>query len=84
MSASESSYNVDIEKSHAATAPITLSWQELAFEIGEQSILSGVSGQLTSGQMLAVMGPSGGFHLQKWIQLTTTGAGKSTFVDVRS
>ncbi|KAF8495061.1 P-loop containing nucleoside triphosphate hydrolase protein [Gautieria morchelliformis] len=47
---------------------ITLSWSDLTYMIRGRTILDGVSGQLSSGQLMAVMGPSG--------------AGKSTFLDV--
>lgn len=52
----------DIEK--RATAPhlptaFTLSWSGLTYEVNGCTILSDVSGELRSGQMYAVMGPSG-------------------------
>jgi ABC-type transporter Mla maintaining outer membrane lipid asymmetry ATPase subunit MlaF len=56
------SYADDIEKNEIPfliPPPITLSWSNLAYRVKEKNILDGVSGQLASGQLLAVMGPSG-------------------------
>ena len=39
--------------------PITLKWSNLSFEVDGKKILDDISGELSSGQMLAVMGPSG-------------------------
>lgn len=53
---------MDIEKNGnplLPPAPIYLSWSDLTFCINEKTILDGVSGELASGQLLAVMGPSG-------------------------
>jgi ABC-type transporter Mla maintaining outer membrane lipid asymmetry ATPase subunit MlaF len=58
------SQDVDVEKNIGSVLtppPITLSWHDLTLELNGNTILSGVSGQLGSGQMLAVMGPSGAF-----------------------
>lgn len=52
----------DLEKNYdslLAPAPITLSWSGLTYEVNGKTILSGVDGHLESGQLLAVMGPSG-------------------------
>jgi hypothetical protein len=54
----------DIEKNEnpfLIPPPITLSWSDLAYQVKGKKILDGVSGQLASGQLLAVMGPSGKF-----------------------
>ena len=54
----------DIEKNETPfliPPPITLSWSDLAYQVKGKKILDGVSGQLASGQLLAVMGPSGKF-----------------------
>jgi ABC-type transporter Mla maintaining outer membrane lipid asymmetry ATPase subunit MlaF len=60
MSASRSESDSDIEKGTVLVpTAITLSWSELSFEINGRTILSDVSGELKSGQLLAVMGPSG-------------------------
>ena len=39
--------------------PIKLTWSGLGFEVDGKKILEDVSGEIESGQMLAVMGPSG-------------------------
>ena len=53
----------DLEKQHlseiSSLEPITLSWEGLGYQIDGKSILENVSGHLSSGEMLAVMGPSG-------------------------
>jgi ABC-type transporter Mla maintaining outer membrane lipid asymmetry ATPase subunit MlaF len=54
----------DLEKQHLETSPfepMILSWSGLSFNIDGKSILEDVSGHLSTGQMLAVMGPSGKF-----------------------
>lgn len=77
----------DLEKNVNSTPePITLTWLDLTFEVKGKVILDGVSGQLGSGQLLAVMGPSGAFRLLDIIATSLLeaglGAGKSTFLDV--
>ena len=52
----------DIEKNASPFVippPITLSWSDLTYQVKGKTILDGVDGQLASGQLLAVMGPSG-------------------------
>lgn len=49
----------------------TLTWTELTYEINGKVILDGVSGQLASGQLLAVMGPSGMLRLFETITIST-------------
>jgi hypothetical protein len=49
---------VDVEK-NIESAPISLAWRNLTFQVNGKTILFDVSGCLASGQMLAVMGPSG-------------------------
>src|SRR5262245_60356995 len=84
--------DVDVEKNDSlgsvTSPPIILSWHDLTLEINGKAILSSVSGELASGQMLAVMGPSGMFLrliiLESGLIDVQSGAGKSSFVDVRS
>jgi ABC-type multidrug transport system fused ATPase/permease subunit len=88
MTASRSESDSDIEKGTLlAPTAITLSWSELSFEINGRTILSDVSGELKSGQLLAVMGPSGASPSTKaspiYLTIISSGAGKSTFLDVR-
>lgn len=91
LSTSKHNRNTDIEKDALTLhvpAPITLSWSGLTFEINGRTILSNVSGELKSGQLLAVMGPSGALHATSFTEAPLTssalpGAGKSTFLDVR-
>jgi ABC-type transporter Mla maintaining outer membrane lipid asymmetry ATPase subunit MlaF len=47
---------VDVQKN---VESVSLAWQHLTFQVNGKTILSDVSGCLASGQMLAVMGPSG-------------------------
>lgn len=50
----------DLEKQQEGTlGGISLAWEGLGFEIDGKRILENVSGQVSSGEMLAVMGPSG-------------------------
>jgi hypothetical protein len=62
--ASKSHHSPDVEKTavtlHIPTA-FSLSWSGLTYEVNGRTILSDVSGELRSGQMFAVMGPSGTF-----------------------
>jgi ABC-type transporter Mla maintaining outer membrane lipid asymmetry ATPase subunit MlaF len=52
---------VDVEKNSQSSdaTRISLAWHGLTFQVNGKTILTDVSGQLASGQMLAVMGPSG-------------------------
>ena len=61
MPFTDSSRTDDIEKnsSPVTLGLITLSWSGLTYQVNGNTILDGVSGQLASGQLLAVMGPSG-------------------------
>ena len=55
---------MDIEKNESPLLippPITLSWSHLTYQIKDKTILDNVGGRLVSGQLLAVMGPSGMF-----------------------
>jgi ABC-type transporter Mla maintaining outer membrane lipid asymmetry ATPase subunit MlaF len=64
MASTESSHHEDTEKNanpFLIPQPITLAWSDLIYQITGKTILDGVSGQLASGQLLAVMGPSGMF-----------------------
>lgn len=82
--------NSDVEKnlSPLTIALITLRWSNLSYQINGNTIIDGVSGQIDSGQMLAVMGPSGMYVCYHTRALLTrksfAGAGKSTFLDVGS
>lgn len=91
MSASNSAPEIDLEKGASpllAPAPINLSWSDLTFRVNGKVILDGVSGELASGHLLAVMGPSGKCTVFPAMPITypyntsQTGAGKSTFLDV--
>ena len=58
MQRGSSSYRTDIEKDGGAQ-DFVLRWSELTYQCGGKTILDGVSGQIRSGELLAVMGPSG-------------------------
>jgi ATP-binding cassette subfamily G (WHITE) protein 2 len=64
---------IDLAAAFEKRPPITLSWRDLTYEVPiknepNRRILNGVSGHVRSGQMLALLGPSG--------------AGKTTMLDL--
>lgn len=72
-SAVPKSPGIDIAAAFEKRPPITLSWRDLTYEVpvkGEANrrILQGVSGHVRSGQVMALLGPSG--------------AGKTTMLDL--
>lgn len=72
-SAKPTSNRIDIDAAFEKRPPVTLSWKDLSYEVPvpkaeNRRILNGVSGHARSGQILAILGPSG--------------AGKTTMLDL--